>query len=208
MLGQPRAVLTEKEAIEIYCFKYSLSSSDLSSNRIARKYGVSPKTIRDIWNGRTWKRSTLNSGLPFQHLQISPVDVRKPEKPSSIIDTFDIAQSSDAMRSRGFLQRPPTGNNIIDQNSSTMPSPGCVSQEQNNYSLKSSNLQISSESLLPGMIDNLEAEGPTQLCFDASRSYLSELAQYDSIPEAANESSDTTTEEYMDPFHRDWEHWL
>ena len=49
-----RAVLTADAACEIFLMKSSASHVDdfqsVSSLLMARKYGVSPKTIRDIWN--------------------------------------------------------------------------------------------------------------------------------------------------------------
>jgi hypothetical protein len=56
----PRAILTEKQAAEIY--QYRISNSRFSplgsATIIARKYNVSPKTVRDIWNRRTWTQET------------------------------------------------------------------------------------------------------------------------------------------------------
>ena len=40
--------------ISLRC-KYGRSSAD-----IAKEYGVTEKTIRDIWTGRTWFRETLH----------------------------------------------------------------------------------------------------------------------------------------------------
>jgi hypothetical protein len=66
------AVLSDKQAIEIYrcklrlrtpdSFKSSLQSVEARSKgqsaQIASRFGVSPKTIRDIWNRRTWVHTT------------------------------------------------------------------------------------------------------------------------------------------------------
>ena len=61
-----KRILTEKQAKEIYQFylaDFSPSSSFMkaknsTSTRLAGIYGVSPKTIRDIWNRRTWTSVT------------------------------------------------------------------------------------------------------------------------------------------------------
>ena len=59
-----RIVLTACQAVEIYNQKpKSAEQCDLPrfsglSVVIAEKYGVSPKTIRDIWNRRTWVFAT------------------------------------------------------------------------------------------------------------------------------------------------------
>ena len=61
-------VLTKGQVKEIYEFHLAESqpsSQELSvkrtgstSSRLAERYGVSSKTIRDIWNGRTWRTIT------------------------------------------------------------------------------------------------------------------------------------------------------
>ena len=59
-----RAILTAEQAIEI--FKMKLSSQpavrikNLSACKVAFAYGVSEKTVRDIWKGRTWLRETMH----------------------------------------------------------------------------------------------------------------------------------------------------
>ena len=57
-----RIVLNHCEVVEIYQYKLALLKSKHmkrgKSSRLAEKYGVSPKTIRDIWSHRTWKEVT------------------------------------------------------------------------------------------------------------------------------------------------------
>ena len=59
-----RIVLTAQQAADIYKLKPLLcETSDQPKIRgqsipIANQYGVSPKTIRDIWNRRTWVVAT------------------------------------------------------------------------------------------------------------------------------------------------------
>ena len=65
-LRSTKRILTEKQAKEIYqIYLAEISSSssfmkakNSTSARLAGIYGVSPKTIRDIWNGRTWTSAT------------------------------------------------------------------------------------------------------------------------------------------------------
>jgi hypothetical protein len=61
----PRAVLTQEEAVEIYIFgpairrrgdEFNLQND--GSVELAKKYNVSPKTIRDVWNRQTWAKVT------------------------------------------------------------------------------------------------------------------------------------------------------
>ena len=58
---RPRAVLTETQVLEI--FRIKLPGLECSPNSnvaslVASKYGVNEKTVRDIWKGRTWRRTT------------------------------------------------------------------------------------------------------------------------------------------------------
>ena len=59
--GRSRTVLTKQEVIEIFKLKQQATSSKTStfqSEQVCKMFGVSPKTIRDIWVGRTWYRAT------------------------------------------------------------------------------------------------------------------------------------------------------
>ena len=59
--AKPRAVLTKEQAIDIFrlsTFNYSKASRPTATS-VAKAFGVSEKTIRDIWNGRTWCEETL-----------------------------------------------------------------------------------------------------------------------------------------------------
>lgn len=69
-MQQPRkrAVLTVDQAAEIFNLRvpFCLSTSQTARDRlftsrsitVSRKYGVSPKAVRDIWNKRTWRHAT------------------------------------------------------------------------------------------------------------------------------------------------------
>ena len=65
----PKRILTEKQAKEIYQIylaefgpssskSFLVKTKNSTSTRLASMYGVSPKTIRDVWNGRTWTSVT------------------------------------------------------------------------------------------------------------------------------------------------------
>lgn len=61
-----KAILTDDQAVEIFQVKLANESLDpgdkgkRSARAVGRQYGVSDKTIRDIWTGRTWFRETLH----------------------------------------------------------------------------------------------------------------------------------------------------
>ena len=52
----PRALLTAQQAMEIYSHRFPSFRGKVAMQ--ARKYHVSPKTIRDILNRRTWTKDT------------------------------------------------------------------------------------------------------------------------------------------------------
>ena len=63
--SKPRNGLTRDLAIEIYKkrpemmgFKKSRRGTMVSCEAVAIEFGVTPKTIRDIWRGRTWSEAT------------------------------------------------------------------------------------------------------------------------------------------------------
>ena len=58
LASRSRNILSREQAIEIFRLKSNLRSIGLRTSLIAEQYGVSAKTIRDIWIGRTWYRDT------------------------------------------------------------------------------------------------------------------------------------------------------
>ena len=63
--ARPKIILNAEQAITIYRLKPTLTSACSNKRKIrgrsipiAENYGVSPKTIRDIWNLRTWAKAT------------------------------------------------------------------------------------------------------------------------------------------------------
>ena len=61
-------VLSKIQACEIYKWKHSLQlkSANCKSILLASRYNVSPKTIRDIWNRRTWVVATRSLWSPSE----------------------------------------------------------------------------------------------------------------------------------------------
>ena len=62
---RPRNGLSREQAIDIYSrrpdkmsFKKSRRGTMVGCEAVALEFGVTPKTIRDIWRGRTWGEAT------------------------------------------------------------------------------------------------------------------------------------------------------
>ena len=81
-----RAILTDEQARAIFQVKPSPFARDRDrAGALARAYGVSVKTVRDIWVGRTWYRATfdLDPTAP-----ISPERLhKKPGRPKGAKDS-------------------------------------------------------------------------------------------------------------------------
>ena len=60
----PRTLLTKEQAVEIYMIGQAIRDCGIDpiresrSSQTAKRFQVSPKTIRDIWNRRTWRNET------------------------------------------------------------------------------------------------------------------------------------------------------
>ena len=99
---RPRAILTEQQAVQIFKIKEQespLSSPSIplpSATCVGREYGVSERTVRDIWKGRTWCQATSSPKSKHQTTSDKrpgrPKGSRdsKPRKKKSTIQCVDI----------------------------------------------------------------------------------------------------------------------
>ena len=79
---KPRNGLTREQAVEIYArrpdemgFQKSRRGTMVGCEAVAVEYGVTPKTVRDIWRGRTWGEAT---GHPQSDRETRSVPARQP----------------------------------------------------------------------------------------------------------------------------------
>jgi hypothetical protein len=88
--GRPRAVLTAPQVVAIFQYRAFLRSS----SKVSRMYGVSEKTIRDIWMGRTWKAAT-------RHLDpLRPLEVQHADRAHGVGTSHDNARESHPTRAK------------------------------------------------------------------------------------------------------------
>ena len=63
-IAKPKAILTYDKVIDIFKLrpesKLARGAGSRASAAVAFDFGVSEKTVRDIWRGRTWHRETLH----------------------------------------------------------------------------------------------------------------------------------------------------
>ena len=79
-----RAILTEDQAAEIFQIKLDddrlPSNQRISSSAVGQLFGVSEKTVRDIWKGRTWIRERVH--LDPSRAAIADRTLKRPGRPS------------------------------------------------------------------------------------------------------------------------------
>ena len=74
---KPRARLTEDQVLDIF----KLKGSSKYASQLGALHGVSEKTVRDIWTGRTWSLET-------HHLDTSrPIVIKNPGRPKGSKDS-------------------------------------------------------------------------------------------------------------------------
>ena len=119
-----RAILDERLVREIFRFKklflLQTNADPLrgKSRLVSEMFGISPKTIRDIWNFRTWRHVTLDTEIVSEVFQLDSnligiSEAPQPEEPDKLqlflrapaldLDKFSLLQSAPAKR----IGRPP-----------------------------------------------------------------------------------------------------
>ena len=89
-----RAILSHDDAQTIYQSKPPQDVKDRSrASLLAQQFGVSVKTVRDIWLGRTWYRATfyLDQNQPFTPERL----IKKPGRPPGAKDRKPRAKKPD-----------------------------------------------------------------------------------------------------------------
>ena len=113
-----RTILTELQAQDIFKHKPTEFAQDRTkAGVLARFYGVSVKTIRDVWVGRTWYRATfhMDHAKPFAPERLEKKAGRpkgsKDRKPRSCLATRSDASDIDPLSETGDQ----VGNNTCAQ---------------------------------------------------------------------------------------------
>ena len=110
---RPRALLTEADAIEIYlCRRTKLNRAQhgAMADHLAKRFKVSQKTIRDIWNRRTWSPETRHlwteGELPM--IRAKPQKVKRDEK-----NVQDLQSHIIIAKQEGGNEAPPPTTSLI-----------------------------------------------------------------------------------------------
>jgi hypothetical protein len=87
---RPRAILNKEQAIEIFQIKLDADTRKSPcppSVRVAVLFGISEKTVRDIWKGRSWARETYHFDqarqVPIKEGRAKPARMSVDSRPTS-----------------------------------------------------------------------------------------------------------------------------
>jgi hypothetical protein len=91
-----RVSLKEYQVVEIFKLMISKNGLKLSATKVAHAYGISEKTVRDIWTGRTWKQTTwhLDNSRPLvlkKRGRPQGSKDRQPRKQSAVLNRIMVA---------------------------------------------------------------------------------------------------------------------
>ena len=108
-----KVVLNDAIAVEIYSAKHGKSRHD--AQRLAMRYGVTAKTIRDIWRRRTWTRSTrhlwcrddlreIKRGLASRSCRPTLHNPPPPQGPQQLPDQFQSISTLTVLQNSGSTE--------------------------------------------------------------------------------------------------------
>jgi hypothetical protein len=184
---RPRAILTEQQAIQIFEIRNQapLSSPTVMiplprASCVARKYGVSERTVRDIWTGRTWCRATFSPGTRQQ-----ASSDKKPGRPKG-------SRDSKPRKKKSTIQCHYVGKGRTSPRADTL-------RFNNITHTKDSQPQQKSISAQQPIAQTVNTSVPTNLSIVNSESVDAQL--YSWTQHCGSFSGIT------DPFHADWEFW-
>ena len=205
--GRSRTVLSKSDVIEIFKLKHpkdthGLERQTVSSEFVGKMFHVSPKTIRDIWCGRTWYRATypLDPTREDFRERLS----RQPGRPKGSKDSRPRSRKQEPIHSLNFSE-PNFDGHFPDKVSCSSPRKCSSSTADQNLP---SNLIVAA-SLCE--IKTTEAANDSTSSVDANYPlYLSDdmVLYVHSLSSSAPEFLDCSElRRFIDPFHDDWQHW-
>eukprot|EP00292_Cryptomonas_paramecium_P033637 CAMPEP_0113705124 /NCGR_PEP_ID=MMETSP0038_2-20120614/26946_1 /TAXON_ID=2898 /ORGANISM="Cryptomonas paramecium" /LENGTH=516 /DNA_ID=CAMNT_0000630073 /DNA_START=232 /DNA_END=1779 /DNA_ORIENTATION=- /assembly_acc=CAM_ASM_000170 len=120
-----RQQLISKEAVEIYLQrpqKGSRRGGKAHCKVLAPRYGVTPKTIRDIWRGRTWVHATQHLWTEEERTQRLASGATDPSHDGDDSDHEGGADNADGESDSSSTAQPRQSNRTADDASSTCSS--------------------------------------------------------------------------------------
>uniref|UniRef100_A0A7S0LV42 Uncharacterized protein n=1 Tax=Cryptomonas curvata TaxID=233186 RepID=A0A7S0LV42_9CRYP len=210
--GQPspakrhgRAILTERDAQDIFMYKPASSAKErYNAGVLARFYGVSIKTVRDIWVGRTWYRSTFHLD-PSKPILSARLD-KKPGRPRGAKD------SKPRTRTLYKVDSTPTSDET------TLPLHVAVACHRPTfYTCLASAAQPPTDAIASTIEGAQELRGAEPYCSITRHEYAPHFSCSESTPPQSPDGSDDapcaaswlscSSSDFADPFHDDWAFW-
>jgi hypothetical protein len=206
----PRAVLTETKVIEIYqhrrktpthpqMFPFDPSIAGRTTY-VARKFKVSPKTIRDIWNRRAWANETRFLWSADDEPQLRPKSTKSSTLLSQCTADSGVGLDNDPNQDQDHQEivcqeKPLDCKRIPCDDRTSSSGVNQVAHDRTFHPVLLRDIEVADES-----------------CSMDTWLLLRELAMCDSVPrqvararEFENLSSVPAFPD--DPFHFDWSHW-
>mmetsp|Transcript_29166 Transcript_29166/g.76545 ORF Transcript_29166/g.76545 Transcript_29166/m.76545 type:complete len:227 (+) Transcript_29166:170-850(+) len=124
------AVLSKQQVLDIFVMRSKSTGAkrSVSACEIADVFGVSPKTIRDIWNERTWYQETLAVD-PFRIPDETRL-MKRPGRPKGSRDSYQRQKKADVRLKMSQSKRP------IDIGSQASPTSYEQSSDETPYAPK------------------------------------------------------------------------
>jgi len=221
-MRQGRAILTEDQARIIFKYKPSPFAQDRGrAGALARTFGVSVKTIRDIWIGRTWYRATFDLDPCKQ--EEAPIRLhKKPGRPRGAKDSKPRTKKAALSEA---LSDPPAGESSGSSSPHDSVSNGEEQQEPTDSDKKAQQKGDSMDvDVVMGNGNDAVTETPSDQKEPASNRTDSDAAPADSKPvsRAKEATAENCSNSFMrwlalpiacsedcscDPFHEDWPFW-
>lgn len=205
-------MLSASQAQEIYCMKPKMETQmrDMAE-QLAKKYGVSIKRIRDIWDGRTWYKETYHLD-PDKPISLDRLETRKgrpkgskdvkPRKTKTLPDISSFPSCTDKVPSKAPRKIPKEikasdNDNIFDVSYPSLIDGAVVHSRKRT----GSHVLESDSGGKPSTKRTLTQY--TSPSFEGSTDPISTVESRKISSEDPNLSMTSGS----DPFHDDWPHW-
>jgi hypothetical protein len=193
----PRALLAAQQAIEIYSHRIPSFRGKIAIQ--AKNYNVSPKTIRDILNRRTWTKETRHLWAQDEQASIRAPKIKATER---------YIRAKSLYQTNGAAPAVLVGEHLVDQLVGNRNNCGGLACDEWSDSNSSEPLTSSSNVTISAYPMDLQLAPPSEPMPHRFQPDTHGMAWTAAVflPEAYHlDSTEAGTSD--DPFHFDWPHW-
>ena len=207
--GRRRTVLSKSEVIEIFKLKHTqgifgLERNAVSSQFVGKMFHVSSKTVRDIWVGRTWYRTTYP--LDPTREDFRERFSRQPGRPKGSKDSRPRSRKPQTIHSSSVSESNFDSNLPGQVLCSLLDESSCVNPDQ----IPPSSIDIEASPCEGKVIDasddstsSEKANSPFGLMDDV----VVDMHWTHRSPSTPEFLDCAELCQFVDPFHDDWQHW-